>query len=781
MPNRLTPNLTPAPLNFAILTYNALEYTKICLESIKRNTKIAHNIFVLDNGSTDGSRDWLASVAAPNFYTENASKNSGVPGGRNRLIEIISPHLPADGFIVFLDNDMELKPGWDEDYTAFFQEHPEVGIASAFGHRMVVHQSYRELLPAPAYTAPVDVACGGFACWIRASTIKAVGGFDENLGLFWHEDDDYSLRAIAAGFDVYALPHAKVIHHEHKSGAATPGIKVDGSPKNQAYLCHKWRTMGIIDEHGRVQRRRQSVGHFSNSATNYCSQYSLDQGGYRWLPKQASFICAPSASAASANVLVHNFSLRCAKAEWYDLFPLQVSINVQQGANLQLTFENSEQEHKICLTASPGARIDFCSESAFIPALRGLGAQAGRAVSVQAFGLPEWLRPLTASQQMSTSWAWVSSILDCDGDAELSQSLLADLAPTLPELELHPYCLNERTIEETSKISAALEPYRTLCSRITASPENAIVVGEPLNWFGQSRYRELRERGLGNKRLIALLPRVSASPTQATLAALAECTEVWLLNSTDRDRLVSAGLHEQRAKLIPLGVNSSIFNRPSTTAPTSLIAGRACILARVVSADDPFLRTAIAAYLGAFKAEDPVCLLLTIAPHGAALPPQMLAGLIGAQSIDPATCPPVVTVNLTGEPSYRAALYKGCACFLTTACDDRKFDFIEAAACGVPVLNVSPRTEECSLLATSSAGMAQLSLSSVFPASTQNSLSALDCLKPSLINACTRALRGFIENQTAALAQAHDYAMQIQQHYDAAATVAYIKTRIKSL
>jgi GT2 family glycosyltransferase len=238
-------------LNVAILTHNALEYTQRCLSSLARHTRLAHKCFVLDNGSTDGSADWLNNRNGLNVTL--STHNLGVPAGRNLLIYEILPRVD-DGLVVFLDNDVEVFEGWCEPFLKLFAERPEVGIAGPVGHKLIVHQNTRELLPSPEDTpAPVDVV-SGFCFWVRIETLHAVGLFDETLGAFWHEDDDYCIRALQLGFEVYAVPGAPLIHYAHKSGAADDAKLQLCSDINQRYLSEKWRTLGCVDDDGRIIR-----------------------------------------------------------------------------------------------------------------------------------------------------------------------------------------------------------------------------------------------------------------------------------------------------------------------------------------------------------------------------------------------------------------------------------------------------------------------------------------------------------------------------------------------
>lgn len=240
-------------LNIAILTHNALEYTQRCLASIARRTPASHRIFIVDNGSTDGSAAWLTEQRGDNVHVVLNPTNLGVPGGRNMLINTVLPDAPDEAFIIFLDNDVEVHHGWCEPYLKLFEEHASAGIAGATGHEIIVHPDRRELLPAPeGEPASVDVV-SGFCFWACVEAVRAVGLFDENLGLFWHEDDDYCIRAISLGYEVFAVPGTPLMHHGHKSSAES-GVPHDGSSENQLYLANKWRQLGFVDADGRIVR-----------------------------------------------------------------------------------------------------------------------------------------------------------------------------------------------------------------------------------------------------------------------------------------------------------------------------------------------------------------------------------------------------------------------------------------------------------------------------------------------------------------------------------------------
>lgn len=91
-------------ITIALASWNDLEYLKILIKSIKRNTKIRHEIIVHDNGSIDGTEAWLKSN---NIKYTRTPENVGVGGVNYAVNEAKYP------FIVDINADMYVLPYWD--------------------------------------------------------------------------------------------------------------------------------------------------------------------------------------------------------------------------------------------------------------------------------------------------------------------------------------------------------------------------------------------------------------------------------------------------------------------------------------------------------------------------------------------------------------------------------------------------------------------------------------------------------------------------------------------
>lgn len=241
-------------IRIGILTHNGLHHTQRCLDSLRAHTTAAWEAFVVDNASSDATPAWLQSLADARIHVELRSDNLGVSGGRNHLFRQLTPLLGDDDLLVFLDNDIEVGAGWETPFVEAFATQSRLGVAGHWAFSMRVHDDWRDILSEHTdASAPADTV-QGCCFWVRGAAARAVGEFDESLGRFWHEDDDYCVRTLHAGWDVQRVHSPSMIHHEHGSGVALKPERVAGSLSNQATLAAKWRSMGALDAFGVPKR-----------------------------------------------------------------------------------------------------------------------------------------------------------------------------------------------------------------------------------------------------------------------------------------------------------------------------------------------------------------------------------------------------------------------------------------------------------------------------------------------------------------------------------------------
>lgn len=684
---------TPSKINFAILTYNALEWTKVCLASIAHNTPFSHNIFVLDNVSRDGTQSYLSSLDQENLFFEAGTENLGVPGGRNRLIDIITPHLPDDGFVIFLDNDMELLPGWADPYLALFADNPKAGIASAHGHRMVVYGTRRELLPHPPYSGAVEVACGGFCCWIRAQTIRDVGYFDTNLGLFWHEDDDYSLRAVKAGYQVFSLPHVGVVHHEHKSGVATPTIQQDGSPKNQAYLAEKWRKLDLVDQQGRIRHQASLAelpcGRRELSPGIRADAVSRDRGGYRWIGPS----CNLEVTSRSAQRL--ELELALGDQSLYPQLPLEVQIFINDERYTTLTFRSSGERQRLVLPLPSDSQcsVRIVSSSAFSPALWPAADELAdpwalmlcRAQfcndAVTAPNAPEagaqsdTVHPPSAATAPLATGVWVSPLFSTNPAATATQLLLASIEQS--GFALRALSTNER-VSEAVRGSPWYPRYYTTLTRARAGGP-CVIASDPLDAHGQNLYAQVRALYPDHTRYVALVCDVPEQPNDAWCSAFRQIDEVWA--PTEELCTTLSKLLDRPVRQLPLPLAEY---RREPCPP--LVEADHVILARIRPQHEAALARLLRAYQLAFSPQHSVCLMMQGADGALLVASDLLQQALGAEGLSSAPTAKILSLDATlqaADPhcvlaSVRAVLHTG----------PQPMNHLAALAYGAPVMQI---------------------------------------------------------------------------------------------
>jgi glycosyltransferase involved in cell wall biosynthesis len=213
-------------ISIAICTRNRAAYLEAALRSVLPQLQDDTELMVVDNGSTDHTADLVRQFAADHPAVRYLIETStGLSIARNTAM------VQARGqYVIFLDDDATVEPGWLAAYRQFFQTPPAPQIAVAGGAVLPKYQS-----PPPAWLSPrennFDRGARPFrfqrqdgpwetnSAYARLPVLK-LGGFDVRLGHIGacvgsHEGPDLMLRLQDAGYEVWWLPGAAVRHTIH--------------------------------------------------------------------------------------------------------------------------------------------------------------------------------------------------------------------------------------------------------------------------------------------------------------------------------------------------------------------------------------------------------------------------------------------------------------------------------------------------------------------------------------------------------------------------------------
>lgn len=204
-----------------ILTYNNLQYNKDCVASIRKYTaKDTYEIIVVDNNSTDGTREWLQEQ--PDIRVKQNDVNVGFPKGCNMGIALAS----ADSDILLLNNDTVVTANWLENLRTCLYSDEKIGAAGAVSNHnenlQGVDFSYADLAEMQCLAEKNNVSNRekweekifliGFCILIRRDVFNQIGPLAEEYSPGYVEDNDFSLRILSAGYKLM-LCHDCFIHH----------------------------------------------------------------------------------------------------------------------------------------------------------------------------------------------------------------------------------------------------------------------------------------------------------------------------------------------------------------------------------------------------------------------------------------------------------------------------------------------------------------------------------------------------------------------------------------
>ena len=231
-----------------IPNYNGLSFMEPCFEALEAQTMKDFKILVVDNGSTDGSVEWLKEREIPSIFLP---ENTGFSGAVN--VGIRAADTP---YVILLNNDTKVAPHYVEALERAMDRsekifsvsskmiqmyHPDRlddagDMYSLFG--WAYQRGVGRDLTHYRRSSRVFSACAGAAIY-RREVFEEIGYFDE-MHFAYLEDIDVGYRARIAGYDNIYCPAALVWHvGSGTSGSKYNSFKVKLAARNNVYLNYK--------------------------------------------------------------------------------------------------------------------------------------------------------------------------------------------------------------------------------------------------------------------------------------------------------------------------------------------------------------------------------------------------------------------------------------------------------------------------------------------------------------------------------------------------------------
>lgn len=244
-------------ISFILLNWNGKELLKKSIppliEAIQF-THTPHELIIVDNGSTDGSQEFMRKVWTK-IKLVCLKRNRGFIGGNN-----IGAKMSKYDLIMFLNNDIIVSRDFISSLVRHFEDTETFGVSpkvisvdkdrlleghswGSFKNGLIFLENERQFPEKPHIDIPVATVYPiGAAAMVDKHKFFELKGFDKLYSPFYWEDDDLGYRAWKKGWKIIYEPRSLVYHLDEATNINYPRAWVECMKEKNIWLFN-WRNL----------------------------------------------------------------------------------------------------------------------------------------------------------------------------------------------------------------------------------------------------------------------------------------------------------------------------------------------------------------------------------------------------------------------------------------------------------------------------------------------------------------------------------------------------------
>ncbi len=316
------------PIDIVVCVHNALEDVRRCLESIEKYTNPPYRLILVDDGSSNSTKEYLERFA--NGKERCTLLRNEQAGGYTRAANKGLKSSMAE-FVVLINSDTIVGPEWLDRLYFAITSNAQYGVAGPFSNTaswqsipkledngdwatnplpdgMGVEKMSRLIAKYSGMVRPEAKLLNGFCMMIRRAVISDIGHFDEDrFGEGYGEEDDFNLRARKAGWKLVIADDVYIYHAQSKSYSHELRHRLSQGAGEKLREKHG---VGIISDSVQYMHPNRVIeGIRARSEVLTDRARFLDQGRKEFARKKVLFVLPIIGAGGGGNVVINE--VRC--------------------------------------------------------------------------------------------------------------------------------------------------------------------------------------------------------------------------------------------------------------------------------------------------------------------------------------------------------------------------------------------------------------------------------------------------------------------------------------